>query len=231
MLWSAVSSNTLVATGLPAEFAIDLTLLLLAVAVAVATIKSRDLFTASMLSGSYSLLLALVWVNMAAMDVAFTEAAVGAGISTILLLGTLSRVGDREKEKPGRALHFPALIVTILTGSVLVFGTLDMPPYGDPDGTNPVNVQLSPEYNAQTVEKIDPLEGVKAEKSGENQFAHHVPNRVTAVLAAYRSYDTMFESAVIFTAGCAMAVLLRRREDREANSGSSSASSESGAAT
>ena len=48
-----------------------------------------------------------------------------------------------------------------------------------------------------------------------DDFEGHVPNTVTSLLAAYRGYDTMFETAVIFTAGLSMVLLLRRREDDE----------------
>ena len=63
-----------------AVFLVDAILLLLAAATAVAVIQLRSLFSATMLAGVYSLIMALVWSNMHALDVAFTEAAVGAGI-------------------------------------------------------------------------------------------------------------------------------------------------------
>ena len=72
---------------------IDAILLLLVVLTAVAVVEVRDLFSATILLGVYSLLMALIWLNMDAVDVSFTEAAVGAGISTILLIGTIIRVG------------------------------------------------------------------------------------------------------------------------------------------
>ena len=76
---------------------VDITLLILLGVTAVAVIRMRNLFAATMLMGIYSLLSAGLFVTMDAMDVAFTEAAVGAGISTILMLGTLALVGSEEK--------------------------------------------------------------------------------------------------------------------------------------
>ncbi len=76
-------------------FFIDLILLLLVAIAAAAVVMVRNLFSATMLSGLYSLLMALVWVNMSAMDVAFTEAAVGAGITTILFIAALVFTGAR----------------------------------------------------------------------------------------------------------------------------------------
>ncbi|MEM7263172.1 MAG: hydrogenase subunit MbhD domain-containing protein [Planctomycetota bacterium] len=198
---------------------IDALLLLLIVVTAAAVVMVRSLFAATMLAGIYSLLMALEWVTMAAMDVAFTEAAVGAGISTVLLLGALAHTGS--KEKPGRHLHWPALLAVTLTGAALVYGTVDMPDYGDRTGApNPVNARVAPEYIDQTVAKVELLPHVKQEPAGENQFHGHVTNLVTAVLASYRSFDTMFEAAVIFTAGAGMILLLRRREEDPSEEGS-----------
>jgi multicomponent Na+:H+ antiporter subunit B len=65
--------------------------------VAVAVARMRDLFGAAMLTGIFSLLSAGFFLILDAVDVAFTEAAVGAGISTVLILGTLSLTGEREE--------------------------------------------------------------------------------------------------------------------------------------
>lgn len=190
------------------ELTIDTILLFLLVILASAIVASKSLFSATMLSGLYSLLMALVWVNMAAMDVAFTEAAVGAGISTILFLGALVRTGTREKSPP--KIHWRAFGVVVATGCVLVYGTVDMPFYGDRN--SPINLRVAPEYVNQTVAKKTELERVPSPPRGENEFDSHVNNLVTAVLADYRSFDTMFEAGVIFTAGAALVLLLRRRE-------------------
>jgi multicomponent Na+:H+ antiporter subunit B len=93
---------------------IDTLLLIIVTITAVAIVEVRSLYAASILTGIYSLVMALVWVNMHAMDVSFTEAAVGGGISTILLIGTLVHVG-REEKPLKRRLHVPALVITALT--------------------------------------------------------------------------------------------------------------------
>jgi multicomponent Na+:H+ antiporter subunit B len=203
--------------------AIDVALLLLVVLAAVAVIEVRNLFSAVLLSGIYSLLMALVWVNMDAVDVAFTEAAVGAGISTILLVGTLVLVGDREVVR--KAINWPALLAVLLTAGALVYGTLDMPRFGSPD--SPANrSELARRFIEQSVQK-DPsgksgqealLAAEVHEEAGTPDHAHedyfhgHVPNQVTAVIVTYRALDTMFEVAVIFTAGLGMMLLLRGRK-------------------
>ena len=79
-----------------------------------------------MLSGIFSLLCAGLFTVMDAVDVAFTEAAVGAGVLTVLMLAALSMTTSQEKERP---TNWGALIVAVLTGALLVYGTLDMPAY------------------------------------------------------------------------------------------------------
>ena len=133
------------------------------------------------------------------MDVSYTEAAVGAGASTILLLTALTRTGTREKAGPN--FHPTALLTVLVTGAVLIYGTSDLPRFGDP--LAPATVHVAPEYITQTVGKIGATEAT------ENDFGDHVPNAVTAVLASYRGYDTMFETAVIFTAGVCVIIILR----------------------
>lgn len=152
-------------------------------------VKIRNLFAVVMMAGIYSLLSAAVFVALDAVDVAFTEAAVGAGISTVLMLGTLSLVGHMAKPRK-RSVALPMLVVMV-TGSILVYGTLDMPPYGDP--ANPIHHHVVPRY---------------LEESGHETG---VPNVVTSVLASYRGYDTLGETTVIFTAMVGVLLLMSSR--------------------
>ena len=178
---------------------INVLLLLLAIGAALAAMWTRDLLGAVMLMGIYSLLLAIEWANLFAMDVSYTEAAVGAGASTILLLTALTRTGTREKAGPN--FHPTALLTVLVTGAVLIYGTSDLPRFGDP--LAPATVHVAPEYITQTVGKVGATEAT------EHDLGDHVPNAVTAVLASYRGYDTMFETAVIFTAGVCVIIILR----------------------
>jgi len=77
---------------------IDLVLLTLIVVIALASISVRDLLSAIMLLCAYSFLMAAVWVEMHSVDVAFTEAAVGAGATTAFLIAALSRTVRWEKK-------------------------------------------------------------------------------------------------------------------------------------
>jgi multicomponent Na+:H+ antiporter subunit B len=133
---------------------------------------------------------------MDAADVAFTEAAVGAGISTILILATLTRTAREEKLRKSRDPRVPLLVVTV-TGALLMFGTSDLPRLGDPNA--PIHTHVAPRYILESPKEIG------------------IPNIVTSVLASYRGYDTLGETTVIFTAGVAVMALLgiRRRRRRE----------------
>jgi multicomponent Na+:H+ antiporter subunit B len=199
-------------------------LLILILITASGVLVLRSLFAATMLLSLYSLLMALVWLNLDAVDVAFTEAAVGAGISTLLLIGALVVVGFEEKPHP--TVHWPALLVVIVTAAALGYGTLDMPALGDPQA--PVHQSLAPEYIAQTVQKQVPASHASSADEGDghadasanasadthdNYFHGHVPNLVTSVIVTYRAYDTLFEVAVIFTAGISLILLLRQPEE------------------
>ena len=167
---------------------VDIFLLVLLAVTGVAVIRTRNLFVAVMLAGIYSLVSAALFVVMDAVDVAFTEAAVGAGISTVLLLGTLALVGHEERA-PRRSALLP-LFVVFVTGGVLVYGTSQMPPFGD--AANPAHQHVAPYYLEESARDID------------------IPNVVTSVLASYRGYDTMGETAVIFTAMVGVLLLLAR---------------------
>ncbi|MCK5921584.1 MAG: DUF4040 domain-containing protein [Methylococcales bacterium] len=164
------------------------------VVVAIAVVRMRSLFAIVMLQGVYSLLSAALFVVMDAVDVAFTEAAVGAGISTVLMLATLALTKD-QTEKPSRSHRaWLPLVVVIATGAALVYGTLDIPAFGDPEA--PAQMHVAPYY----LEKSLPETGV--------------PNVVTAVLASYRGFDTLGEVVVVFTAGIAVLLLIGGRRPK-----------------
>ena len=175
---------------------IDITLLTLLTILALGISYSRNLFVVIMLFSAFSFISAGLFVVMDAADVAFTEAAVGAGISTVLMLGTLAltyrRDEPHEEKIPAHKPWLP-LAVVVVTGAMLIYGTADIPAFGDPQA--PSQKHVAPYY----LEKSLPETGV--------------PNVVTAVLASYRGFDTLGEVTVIFTAGIAVMLLIggRRR--------------------
>ncbi len=155
--------------------------------------RSRDLFAVVVLMGIYSFLMATVLVALDAVDVAMTEASVGAGISTVLLLGAL-HLCKSEEMKPVRKPWLP-LAVSATTAGMLVFGTLDLPAFSDPAA--PIHTHVVPRYLQDAMRETG------------------VPNVVTAVLASYRGYDTLGETTVVFTAGVGVIALLRRRRNTQ----------------
>ncbi len=159
------------------------------VVVALAVIRVRDLFAATMLFAIYSLVSAALFTVLDAGDVALTEAAVGAGISTILVLAVLTLARRQEHPVPGHNLL--ALAVVLVTGAGLVYASMDLPEFGDPD--NPVHGHVGSYYTEQTYADTG------------------VPNMVAAVLASYRSIDTLGEAFVIFTAALGVFALLSVR--------------------
>ncbi|NPV05820.1 MAG: DUF4040 domain-containing protein [Syntrophaceae bacterium] len=76
----------------------DLLLLTLVVICGVTTIVLKDLLAATLVFGVYSFLMCLLWAEMGAVDVAFTEATVGAGVSTMLFIATILRTARRSKD-------------------------------------------------------------------------------------------------------------------------------------
>ena len=85
---------------------------------------------------------ALVFVLLDAVDVAFTEAAVGAGISTVLMLATLSLTRKHEEKRPAHQPWVPLVVVTV-TGIALAYGTLDIPGFSDPEAPSHQHVALN----------------------------------------------------------------------------------------
>lgn len=77
---------------------IDLAILLLIVASAVAALRVKDLLGAGILFGAYSFMMCVLWAVMGAVDVAFTEASVGAGVSTVLFIAAVFRTSRRSKD-------------------------------------------------------------------------------------------------------------------------------------
>lgn len=219
---------------LMAVSSLNLFLFVAAVTAAILIIRATSLLSASVLTGFFSLLMALMWVNMGAMDVAFTEASVSAGISTILLISALAVVGYGERNRPIHRFSSLAVVMLVVLASLLLYGTLDMPSLGDP--TAPIHNLRVPDYIQQTVggrsrehqalaslgqmQKAESFKGFADERSNKSleggDFGEHAPNFVTTLLAAYRGFDTMFESAVIFTAGISLVLLIKptRRKRR-----------------
>lgn len=165
-------------------------LLVLLVVLALVAVHAADLLVAAIALGAYGFVMALTWAAMGAIDVAFTEAVVGAGATTVFFLAALLRTSRRRSPAPSR-LRWLALGVVAGVGLLLATTLRALPPLGDP--ASAPSTHVSPRYLARAVEETA------------------TPNVVTAVLADYRGYDTLVETLVIFTAGVAGWLLLARR--------------------
>ena len=172
------------------SYEIPLLVLLLLLLTAAGSILVTDLMSAILLLGTYSFFLALVWAWLGAVDVAFVEAVVGAGLATVLFLLTLFGTTPKDTRLRRPPPPLAVLAALPLLGILLLYTADDLPAFGDPN--SPPSVHISPTYLEQSYQDT------------------HTPNVVTSVLMDYRSLDTMIETVVIFTAGIACALLLRR---------------------
>ena len=151
-------------------------------------IRLRNLFSVVILSTIYSFLMATLLLIFDAVDVALTEAAVGAGISTVLMLTVLYYTKVNE-EKPKFKSILP-LIICLTVGGLLIYGTYGLPPFGASD--TPIHTHISVQYLERSMSETG------------------VPNVVTSVLASYRGFDTLGEVIVVFTAAIGVLSILKR---------------------
>jgi multicomponent Na+:H+ antiporter subunit B len=166
-------------------------LLTLLAVVTIGILRQRSLFGAVILFGIYSFLMASIMMVLDAVDVAMVEASVGAGVATVIFLATLHLIRTTEVRPTGR--NPLPLLVAVTTGAVLTWGVMILPPFGLPD--NPIHLHVAPYYVANSLKDTN------------------IANVVSAVLADYRGYDTLGETAVIFTAGIGVVLLLHRAHE------------------
>jgi multisubunit Na+/H+ antiporter MnhB subunit len=156
--------------------ALDLSVALLVLLLAVRTIAARETFPAVVSFMAYGLLLAFVWMRLAAPDVALAVAAIGSGLSGVLLLGAAARLRDTEQaataERPRALLRVAAAVLSAAVAAGLAAAVLSLP---DPAPT------LAPQ-------------------AAEHLAATGVGNPVTAVLMAFRAMDTLLEKVVLLLA-------------------------------
>ncbi len=145
------------------------------------------------LSSVYSALLTVIFVSLDALDVAMTEASVGVGVSTILLLSAWKLVGNNEETVT--KISYLSLGLSIGISLLLVFSIAGLPTLGEPD--TPIHLHLSTYFLENTLSETG------------------IINTVTAILASYRGFDTMGEVVVIFTAGVGVLSLLKRENSDE----------------
>lgn len=174
-------------------FSFEIPLLILLLITAAGAIMVKDLISSVFILGSYSFMMALVWAWMGAVDVAFVEAVVGAGLATVFFLMTLFGTAPKDTRIRRSRVPLVAFLGLPVLGLLLLYAAEDLPRFSDPQSQ--ANVHLSPEYLKNSLRETE------------------TPNVVTAILMDYRAFDTLIETAVIFTAGIACALLLRRNQE------------------
>lgn len=170
---------------------VELALFVFVLGTAAATAMLRDVLAAIIVFSAFSLGMAMYYTLLLAPDVGMTEAAVSAGVTTLLLLLTIAKTVHPSSAKILERINAKA--VAVVGGFMAVIGsTLQwFPALGDPNSVT-VNNPATAHYLAQTYADT----GVK--------------NTVSAVLAAYRGFDTLGEAIVVFTAGIAALMVLRQ---------------------
>jgi multisubunit Na+/H+ antiporter MnhB subunit len=158
--------------------ALDLGLAALVLAVAVWTIATKEAFAAVVGFVAYGLLLTIVWVRLHAVDVAITEAAIGSGVTGVLLVGGVTRMRQIEvpaaPEQPGLAVRLAAGVLASVIAIALAAVVLLL----------------------QQLEPAPSLAGLVA----KNLPSTGVDNPITGVLMAFRSFDTLLEKVVLVLA-------------------------------
>ena len=170
----------------------ELPLLIFLVMTAAGAILVKDLIASVFILGTYSFTLALVWALLGAVDVAFVEAVVGAGLATVFFLFTLFTTSEKDTQIRRLPMPWTAALFLPVVALLLLYGAADLPAFGDPN--SPASTHISPVYLENSVRQTD------------------TQNVVSAVLMDYRSLDTLVETMVIFTAGIACALILRKGE-------------------
>ncbi|MDR9382270.1 MAG: DUF4040 domain-containing protein [Natronomonas sp.] len=171
------------------------------VVTAVATALLRDTLAVIIVFAAYSLGMALLYSLLLAPDVALTEAAIGAGVTTILLLVTITKTTRPRTEEIFASVNWPAATVSVGLAAVLLAITGAIPVENFLGGTTPVTGAAG-----------TPGEAVTGHYLASSYAETGVTNAVTAVLAGYRGFDTFGEAVVVFSAGVAVVLVLRRGE-------------------
>jgi multicomponent Na+:H+ antiporter subunit B len=172
--------------------AVEASLFVFVVLTALFTALARDVLAAVIIFGAYSLGMAALYTFYRAPDVAMTEAAISAGVTTVLLLLTLAKTTRIDHEAAFESVNLPAAGAAGLLFAGLMLTMADIPAVGSADAPIWSNSDVTQWYIAETYAETG------------------VENAVMAVLAAFRGFDTFGEAVVVFAAGIAALIVLHR---------------------
>ncbi len=171
---------------------LDLLLFVILVITAVLALSTRDLLTAVALLTAYSLFAALLFAGLSAVDVALVEAALGAGLTGVLFIAAILATTRRSETRPELRRRYIVTPLIAAFAGLMLYASSGLPDRGDPDA--PAQQGIGRAFLSGSLEETE------------------TPNVVTALLADYRSMDTLGETLVIVTASLAAALVLLRRE-------------------
>lgn len=168
---------------------IDVILLPILAICAITILVVRDLAAATVVFGAFSFLSCILYTAMASVDVAFTEAMIGAGVSGVVFFAALYRTSRKTSPiEPERRAKWSALGALMFVGALMAISEPDLPAFGS--HTSAPARHVSPRYLEKAYEET------------------HAQNQVTSIIVDYRGFDTMFETTVILIAGLATALVL-----------------------
>lgn len=171
--------------------ALEVGLVVFVVASAFATAFLRDVLGSIIAFSAYSLSIAIIWVFLRAPDVGLTEAAVGAGVMTVLFLVTIAKTARPADERTFERIDYRAAGIALALVAVLSTTLFALPPVGAADSAA-VSDDVTRYYLDNAYKETE------------------VKNAVTAVLAAYRGFDTLGEATVVYGAGVGLLVVLKK---------------------
>jgi len=192
MIGALASAGPLGAPVVAQVTAIEASLFAFVVLTALFTALARDVLAAVIIFGAYSLGMAALYTFYRAPDVAMTEAAISAGVTTVLLLLTLAKTTRLDHEAAFESVNLPAAGAAGLLFGGLMLTMADIPAVGSDEAPIWSNPEVSQWYIAETYAETG------------------VENTVMAVLAAFRGFDTFGEAVVVFAAGIAALIVLHR---------------------
>ena len=167
---------------------LDILVFIALIVAAMLALKVRDLLTAVALLAAYSLFAALLFAGLNAVDVAFVEAVLGAGITGVLFVVAVLATTRRAEDDESNRRRWGVLPILVAFFGLMLYASTDLPDRGDPE--SPAQLGVARAYIEGSIEDTQ------------------TPNVVTAVLADYRSMDTFGETLVILTAALAAVLVI-----------------------
>ena len=174
---------------------LDMIVFVVLLITAVLALRAKDLLTSVALLSAYSLFTSVLFAGVTALDVALVEVALGAGLTGLLLVLAILATTRETSSGPSARTRIVVGAVVAAFLAVMLYASSGLPDRGEPD--TPAHQGIAEIYLESSLEDTE------------------TPNVVTALLADYRSADTLGETMVILTAALAATLVLARRHDDE----------------